>query len=124
MLPTPIGASALLFEQGRLEEASDGFRKLLVQQESSKAWSDWATVQLACERISDAEQGLRRALAFDAQNQQAARKLGILLANLEKSQEAIPYLQHSIAALSGENRTAVQELLNQCRTKVAAADAT
>jgi hypothetical protein len=116
--------TALLFEQGHLEEASDGFRKILVQQESSKAWSDWATVQLACKRISDAEQGLRRALAFDTQNQQAVRKLGILLASVEKYQEAIPYLEHSVAALSGEKRTAVLELLNQCRAKAAAADAT
>jgi tetratricopeptide (TPR) repeat protein len=110
-----FGKAARLFELGRLQQASSAFELALRNHETSDAWSDWATVQLALNRIAAAEQGFRRALQLDAANAQAAAKLGILLAKSGKPTESIPYLEQSLSRASGPERTAIEELLAQIR---------
>jgi glycosyltransferase involved in cell wall biosynthesis len=113
--------AAHLVECGRLEEASDAFDAALQKQETSDGWSDWATVQLACKKMSAAERGLRRALQLDGRNAAAAAKLGILMANMGRIPEAIYYLEQGMSGVSGGQQEAVAELLNGCRKKVAVA---
>jgi glycosyltransferase involved in cell wall biosynthesis len=111
--------AALLVEQGRLEEASDAFDEALQKQETSAGWCDWATVQMARNRLDAAERGLRRALHLEATNGPAAAKLGILLANMGRITESISYLEKSIPCISGPQRLAIENLLKDCRQKLA-----
>jgi hypothetical protein len=109
--------AALLFEQGNFEGAVNLFAEVLNEHESSEVWCDWATVQLACGRRHEAERGFRRALWWDPDNRQAAAKLGILLANVGKIQQSIPYLEESVPGIDGEQRASVLQLLQDCRAK-------
>jgi hypothetical protein len=111
--------AAVLVEQGRLDEASDAFEQALQKLENSNGWSDWATVQMARNRLDAAERGLRRALRLDAKNGPAAAKLGILLANMGRITESIPYLEKSIPCIGAPQRAAIEELLQRCRQKLA-----
>lgn len=107
-----------LFELGNLEGALKLFAEALNSHESSSAWSDWATVHLACGHRAEAERGFRRALWWDPDNHQAAMKLGILLANLGNIPESVPYLEESVAGIDGDQRVAVLQLLGECRAKL------
>jgi hypothetical protein len=109
--------AALLFQQGNFEGAVNLFAEVLNEHESSEVWCDWATVHLACGRRHEAERGFRRALWWDPDNHQAAAKLGILLANVGKIHESIPFLEECIAGIDGEQRIAVLHLLQDCRAK-------
>jgi tetratricopeptide (TPR) repeat protein len=108
-----------LFKEGRIEEASHVLGEALRQGETSEGWSDWATLQLARNRLPEAERGFRRALLLDANNGQAAAKLGILLANLGRTHEAVLPLELSIPRIPRVDRAGVVELLNECRAKLA-----
>ena len=111
--------AAQLAEQGRLEEASAAFEEALQKNESSDGWSDWATVQMARNRLDAAERGLRRALRLNAGNGPAFAKLGILLANMGRITESIPYLEKSIPCIGAPQRAAIEGLLKGCRQKLA-----
>ncbi len=107
-----------LFGQGHFAEAPNLFGAVLVERESSELWSDWATCRLACNEHGQAERGLRRALTLNSNNMQAAAKLGILLANLGRTKEAIPYLERSERGIDAPQCHAVQDLLAGCRASV------
>lgn len=106
-----------LAELGKLEEASKEFRAALEERESSDGWSDWATIQLACGRPADAEQGFCRSLKLDAGNGNAALKLGILLAGQGRIREAIPILEQAMTCASPDDRESIRSLLDQCRER-------
>ncbi|MGA8222575.1 MAG: glycosyltransferase [Candidatus Acidiferrales bacterium] len=108
-----------LFEQGNLEGALKLFSEALNIHEGSSAWCDWATVHLAFGHRPEAERGFRRALWWDPDNRQAAMKLGILLANIGKIPESVPFLEESVEGINGDQRTAVLQLLGECRAKMA-----
>lgn len=108
-----------LFAEENFEESSRLFDDVLLQQESSELWSDWASVQLACNRAADGERGLRRALALDADNDLAALKLGVLLATLDRNGEATSYLERCAAKATEPERSEIQQLLADCRSKLA-----
>jgi glycosyltransferase involved in cell wall biosynthesis len=110
---------AHLFGVGRMEEAANLFEEVLQEHETSITWSDWATVQLARNRVREAEIGLRRSLVLDSNNAQAAAKLGILLANLGRTRDSIPFLEQGIPGVAGAERTAVKSLLDESRAKLA-----
>jgi glycosyltransferase involved in cell wall biosynthesis len=114
---------AALFEQGKFEEASRAFAEAIREHETSNLWTDWATAQLARKRTGEAEAGLRRALELDAGNTMAALKLGVLMANLGRAENAIPYLEMSAASLKDSRRSEVLQLLADCRTRVGLAQA-
>jgi glycosyltransferase involved in cell wall biosynthesis len=103
-----------LFSQGRYDEASRLFGAALAYQETSSLWSDWATCRMACNEHGEAERGLRRALALDPDNMQAAAKLGILLANLGKNAEAVSFLERCQTSIEPSQRPAIVYLLAGC----------
>ncbi|HUC42366.1 MAG TPA: glycosyltransferase [Candidatus Micrarchaeaceae archaeon] len=106
-----------LFEQGRLEEASTAFAYVLQHSETSAGWSDWATVELARNRVEEAERGFRRALELDEENGPAAAKLGILLANTGRIPEAVPLLEQCLPRIPEAERRAIEEFLGSMRTQ-------
>ncbi|MBI1749438.1 MAG: glycosyltransferase [Acidobacteria bacterium] len=108
-----------LFLEGRLIEALPLLGEALREEETSERWNDWATAQLACERMSEAEQGYRRALELDAQNVQAAANLGILLAGLQRNAEAVPFLEQSAFAADEQQRGVLLRLLAECKEQAA-----
>jgi len=112
--------AAELVKQGRLEEASKAFDVALQHGETSDGWSDWATVQLARNKMEAAERGLRRAMELDKGNTQAAAKLGIVLAGRGDISEAVGLLEQGIGGVEGERRAAIEELLKGCREKLGA----
>ena len=104
-----------LFQEGQFLEAVRLLGEALGGVETSERWNDWATVQLACHRAAESEQGYRRAVELDPGNGQAAANLGILLASLERPAEAIPFLEQGAWALDEPHRAAVLGLLEECR---------
>ncbi len=114
---------SLLFEQGKLEEASRLFADAIREQETSERWTDWATVQIARERRAEAEQGLERALDLDRNNTLAALKLGILMAGDGRFDNAIPYLERALPKLDGPKQAQTAELLSNCRMRLVARSA-
>ena len=111
---------ARCFEEGKFEEASKWFGAALQRGESSDVWVDWATARLACGRAAEAESGLRRALQLDANNRPAGLKLGVLLSNLNRYKEAVPYLEGSLAGSQEPERTALLRMLAAAQSKAAA----
>ncbi|MGH9447058.1 MAG: tetratricopeptide repeat protein, partial [Terriglobia bacterium] len=111
---------AMLFGQGKVEEASRLFAEALREEETSDRWTDWATVQIVRERRAEAEQGLERALELDANNSLAALKLGLLMAGDGRFDHAIPCLERILPKLDDPQRTQAAELLSDCRMKLAA----
>lgn len=110
-----------LFGEQRFEEASKLFSEALRHEESSELWCDWATARLLSNDAAEAEQGFRRALALDANHGLAALKLGVLLANLDRNEEAAYYLERCIPGTTEPKRTEVQQLLSICRSKAVGA---
>ncbi len=108
-----------LFGEQRFEEASKLFGEALRQQESSELWCDWATARLLCNHATDAERGFRRALTLDANHALATLKLGVLLANLDRNEEAADYLERCIPGATEPRRTELRQMLSICRSKVA-----
>lgn len=106
-----------LFGRGQFAEASRLFGVALQQQESSEGWQDWATARLACNQIADAAHGFRRALELNRDNREAALKLGILLANLNRNAEAVFYLEQGVLGSQESERAEVLQLLAECRDK-------
>jgi glycosyltransferase involved in cell wall biosynthesis len=113
-----------LCAEGKLEEASEQFGRALRQRETSEIWCDWATVRLLCNEVMDAEMGLRQALRIDHYNTLANLKLGVLLARLDRNDEAILYLERCASGKTGEQLADVLRMLESCRSKVAAAAGT
>jgi hypothetical protein len=110
--------AAKLYQEGKLEEASRVFGEVLLEQETSERWTDWATVQLARKQVEEAECGFRRALELDGGNTLAALKLGVLMTNLGRFKTAIPYLEMSAARLGDPRRSEVLQLIAECQTRL------
>ncbi len=106
------------FERGKIEEASRSFAEALKLEETSDRWVDWATVQMVGNRTSEAEQGLRRALALNGSHTLAALKLGVLMANLGRFEDAVPFLERSLARLDAAQRSDAMRLLDECKLRV------
>ena len=106
-----------LFGEQRFEEASKLFGEALRQQESSELWCDWATARLLSNHATDAERGFRRALTLDANHALATLKFGVLLANLDRNEEAAFYLERCIPGAMEPRRTELQQMLSICRSK-------
>ena len=108
-----------LYQQGQFEEASRLLNEVRREEETSERWNDWASAELACQRPEAAERGYRRALALEPQNLQAELNLGILLAQLGRQAEAIPFLENGLTDLDEAARAAVRGLLEECRLQAA-----
>lgn len=104
------------FKDGQFNEAIRLFGEAVAEEESSEIWNDWATAQLAVRNSGDAERAFRRALKLQPANHQAAANLGVLLATLGRTDEAIPLLEQSQPGLGENERARVTRLLEQCRS--------
>lgn len=100
-----------LFNQGKSEEAAAQFTASLAANQTSDRWHDWAVAQIAAGRVADAETGLRRALALQANNHEAALKLGVMLADMGRGREAVGYLAQALPFASGRQRREILQLL-------------
>ena len=106
-----------LFEEGRFEEASQLISAALLDSETSERWNDWAAIVLTGGRVDEAEKAFRRALEMDSENSQAAANLGLLLVGLDRSAEAVPFLERGLAGAEGEERTHLTDLLEALRSQ-------
>jgi len=68
------------YKHGHMQEASEILENLLKRRDDSEWWNDWASVQLARGKSSDAERGYRKAILLQPENQVARLNLGIYLA--------------------------------------------
>jgi Flp pilus assembly protein TadD len=100
-----------LYREGRMQEALKTLHAALRLEENSERWNDWAAVQHALGSAPDAEQGFRKALELDKNNQQAAANLGALLVELGRYVEAAPFLVVALNTTDAAHRTAVEKLI-------------
>jgi SAM-dependent methyltransferase len=108
----------LLCEQGRYHEASRLLDEALGGQETAERWNDWAVVQLALGHRENAERGFRRALRLDPGFGVAAGNLGVLLFDLGKPEEAVPFLTQASDAATGQQHEALAKLLSHCKASI------
>ena len=102
------------YECGRMEQALGILENLLKRRNESEWWNDWASVQLARGKPSDAERGYQNAIQLDPANRVAELNLGVYLATAGRSSEAIPLMLPSLPTLDPASRKAVEALLGQC----------
>lgn len=100
-----------LFNQGKSEEAAAQFTASLAANQTSDRWHDWAVTQIASGRVADAEAGLRRALALQANHHEAALKLGVMLADTGRGRESVGYLAQALPFASEKQRRDILQLL-------------
>ena len=112
------------FKRGDAQQATTLFRDALLQHPSSELWNDWASAQKACGRPQLAECGFRRALEMNGRNKQATANLGVVLASLERYQEAIPLLERAKRSAKGAESAVLTGLLSQCHCQQVLAEAT
>ena len=106
------------YRRGQFSNAVDLLGQALQEQETSERWNDWASVQLAVRRLTDAERGFRRALQLDPDNPEACSNLGALLATRGRYSEALPYLEKGELTVSEAERGVVQKLVAECRRAI------
>jgi tetratricopeptide (TPR) repeat protein/wyosine [tRNA(Phe)-imidazoG37] synthetase (radical SAM superfamily) len=80
------------FEEGRFCAAIGEFQQSIKLGANSEIWNDWATAQLADGDLAKAEEGYCRALHADKQYAPAAINLSLLLLQLGRASEALPFL--------------------------------
>ena len=109
-----------LLGEGQYEGALREFGRALGEEETSERWNDWATVQVAMNRLEEAEEGFRRALELDPAHAQAAANLGWLLFKLERYSEARGFLEMSLRWLGDSQKPAALYSLQKIQAKQAA----
>jgi hypothetical protein len=82
-----------LYKAGKFEMSCRAFGDALGLEETSERWNDWAVAEGASSNLSLSELGYRQALRMDAKNALAAGNLGLLLNNLGRNAESLPYLE-------------------------------
>src|SRR5580704_16318257 len=91
---TPKHQRALaLYTTGQFESAAELLRQALLEAPSSELANDIGAAELACGRREQALSQFFLATSLDLGNIEAAANLGTLLAHMERTREAIPYLQ-------------------------------
>jgi glycosyltransferase involved in cell wall biosynthesis len=127
-LKTMSGAEAhqegtRLFGEDKFQEASGYFALALQREESSERWQDWATARLACGELAEAANGFGCAVELDGSNREAALKLGLVLVDLDRSADAVPFLARGVTLTHEPLRSQVLQLLSECREAAATAAA-
>jgi tetratricopeptide (TPR) repeat protein len=106
------------FRDGRLEDALQLLGESFAEGETSERWNDWAAVQLTTHNVTGAEKALRRALKLAPDNLLVAANLGVVMASLGRTDEAIPLLERSWPGLATADKVLVTNLLLQCRDRL------
>ena len=99
------------FQEGRFTEALKRFASALQEQESSEIWNDWATTQFRLGNAEEAEEGLRRALELDGRNASAAINFVVLMGQVGRLHEGLPWLERIAPTLSAHDQSIVQKIL-------------
>ena len=116
----PSEVAARLLAENKYREAAQVLSEAIAEGESSELWNDWAVVQYAMNELADAERALRRALALEAGNDQAAENLGALLFSQRRLTEARPWLTQALRGATGEKHEVLERLIGQCGENAAA----
>jgi glycosyltransferase involved in cell wall biosynthesis len=118
--PHPIAADAhaqgvRLAQEGKTAEAIPFLTAALREEETSERWNDWASCQVACQKLDNAGQAYRRAIDLDPRNVEALANFSALLVNQKRHKEAIPLLDRALAIPGGAHRQILQDLLALCK---------
>jgi Flp pilus assembly protein TadD len=110
-----------LFAEGRFPEALTALEEALEATGRAPAewWNDWGAAAYACGEMKKAEEGFRRALELNPEDSRPAGNLGMLLAQLGRAMEAIPFLDRSVGGLIEPHRSAIAATLDACRIRAA-----
>ena len=114
-------AALLCINRGDYQQASQLFAEAVAESPTSNLFNDLGFAQLTCGRIEEAERSFRQALAIAPDNTQAAINLGALLANTNRTEAAVPWLERGLSTADQAQRPAVQQLLATCKKAVASA---
>jgi Flp pilus assembly protein TadD len=109
-----------LFKESQFEEAAKWLREALTLDPTAEHWSDWASAELACGRMPQAEAGYRQALTLDLDNGEAALNLGVLCSMSGRAAEALGWLERGMFTADEVGRKLARQLQEQCRNVLAA----
>jgi len=107
--------------RGDYQQASQLFALAVAESPTANLFNDLGFAQLTCGRVEEAERSFRQALAIAPDNTQAAINLGALLANTNRTEAAVPWLERGMSTAGEVQRLAVQHLLATCKKAVASA---
>ena len=110
-----------LAQDGKAAEAIPFLAAALRGEETAERWNDWATCQVACSRLDEAEQAYRRAIELDPRNAEALANFSALLVRRKRHKEAVPFLERAIAIPGGKQQQLLQDMLATCRAASTAA---
>lgn len=125
MLASDHAKAALqCINHGDYQQASQLFAQAVAESPTSNLFNDLGFAQLTCGRVEEAERSFRQALAIAPDNTQAAINLGALLANTNRTEAAVPWLERGLSTAGEAQRPAVQHLLATCKKAIASAQTT
>jgi hypothetical protein len=101
--------------EGRLQTADVLLAEALREVETCERWNDWATVQSAIRNLANAEIGFRRALQLEPENAEARTNLGVLLAQVGRTAEALDLLEDVESPADSTAAQTLSNLVRRCR---------
>lgn len=110
------------FHRGQPREAARLFAEALAEKETGDCWNDWATAQLACGAMAEAEAGYGRALELEPEHRDALVNLGVVYINGGRLAEALPLLRRSLPRVAEEHRGPLQHLIRECQEQTGPED--
>ena len=110
------------FHRGQPQEAARLFAEALAEKETADCWNDWATAQLTCGAVAEAEAGYLRTLELEPNHRDALVNLGVVHINAGRLAEALPLLQRSLSLVAKEHHAALEQLLRECQEQVGPED--
>jgi FkbM family methyltransferase len=108
------------YADGQFQSAAELLREALLEAPSSELANDLGATELACDRREQALAQFFLANSLDPENIEAVANLGTLLAHMNRTREAIPYLQRAASQVKDPNqRATLHKLLEQSGNKFA-----
>ena len=109
-----------LYAGGQFESAVELLRQAMLEAPSSELANDFGAAELACGRREQALSQFFLATSLDPENIEAVANLGMLLAHVDRTRDAVPYLQKaSFKTKDPAQRLAIEKLLADCGNRTA-----
>ena len=109
-----------LYAGGQFESAVELLRQAMLEAPSSELANDFGAAELACGRREQALSQFFLATSLDPENIEAVANLGMLLAHMDRTRDAVPYLQKaSFKTKDPAQRLAIEKLLADCGNRTA-----